>query len=103
MRLPHKVIGPISLWLCWVRLAAAQELAPRAYIITPVHGNALTLTWSFYDGGLNLNGTIPVTGASGTFSVPTISLYHAFSLLGRSANVTASLPYGVGTFSGEVL
>ena len=99
----HKAIGAISLWLCWVRPAAAQELAPRAYLITPLHGNAITLTWSFYQGGLNLSNTIPITGASGTYSVPAISLYHAFSLLGRSANVTVSLPYAIGTFSGNVL
>src|SRR5215469_9134651 len=103
MRLRHKVVGPISLWLCMVRLAAAQDLAPRAYIITPVHGNAVTLTWSFYDGGLNLNGTIPITGATGTYSVSAISLYHAFSFWGRSANITASLPYAIGTFTGNVL
>ena len=103
MRIRHKLVGPISLWLFWVRLAAAQDLAPRAYIITPVHANAVTLTWSFYDGGINLSGSIPITGATGTYSVPTVSLYHAFSFFGRSANVTASLPYGVGTFSGNVL
>src|SRR5215472_4125844 len=103
MRLPHKILGPIALWLGWVCLAAAQELAPRAYIITPVHGNAITLTWSFYDGGVNLNGTIPITGATGTYSVPTVSLYHTLSFLGRSANFTASVPYAVGTFSGNVL
>jgi hypothetical protein len=103
MRIRHKLVGPISLWLFWVRLAAAQDLAPRAYIITPVHANAVTLTWSFYDGGINLSGSIPITGATGTYSVPTFSLYHAFSFFGRSANVTASLPYGVGTFSGNVL
>jgi hypothetical protein len=103
MRIRHKLVGSISLWLFWVRLAAAQDLAPRAYIITPVHANAITLTWSFYDGGINLSGSIPITGATGTYSVPTVSLYHAFSFFGRSANVTASLPYGVGTFSGNVL
>src|SRR5215469_10860151 len=103
MGLCHKVVGPIALWLGWAPLAAAQELAPRAYVITPVHGNAITLTWSFYDGGVNLNGTIPITGATGTYSVPTISFYHAFGFLGHSANVTASLPYAVGTFSGNVI
>jgi hypothetical protein len=50
-----------------------------------------------------LNGTIPITGASGTYHVSIISLYHAFSFWGRSANVTASLPYAVGTFSGKVI
>jgi hypothetical protein len=103
MRIRHKLVVPISLWFFWVRLAAAQDLAPRAYIISPVHANAITLTWSFYDGGINLSGSIPITGATGTYSVPTVSLYHAFSFFGRSANVTASLPYGVGTFSGHVL
>jgi len=81
----------------------AQDLAPRAYLITPVHANALNLTYSFFTGGLNFNGTVPITGATGTYSVPVISYYHAFNLLGRSANITASLPYAVGTFEGEVL
>jgi hypothetical protein len=81
----------------------AQSLAPRAYVITPLHANAVTLTWAFYDGGLNFNGTIPITGATGTYSVPVFSYYHSFSFFGRSANFTGGLPYGVGTFQGAVL
>ena len=82
--------------------AYAQDLAPRAYIITPIHSNAVTLTWGFYDGGLNLNGAAPVKNATGTYNVPVFTVYHSFNFFGRSANVTASLPYAVGTFSGEV-
>lgn len=89
--------------LCIGHATSAQTLAPRAYVITPVDGNAITLSWSFFDGGLNLNGTIPITGATGTYHVPTISYYHAFRLFGRSANITGLLPYGVGTFQGSVL
>jgi len=85
-----------------VRLVA-QDLSPRAYAIAPMHSSAIILTWSFYDGGLNLNGSIPVSGATGTYHVPVLSYYHSFSFFGRSANLTASLPYGVGTFSGKVL
>ena len=92
------VIGVCAMQILW-----AQDLAPRAYIITPLHSNAVTLTWSFYDGGLNFNGTIPITGATGTYNVPVFSYYHSFSFFGRSANITASLPYAVGTFSGSVL
>jgi hypothetical protein len=103
---------PLSAGLCRVVLffmcvtgvkCHAQDLAPRAYIITVVHSNAVTLTYSFYDGGVNFNGTIPITGATGTYSVPVFSYYHSFSFFGRSANLTASLPYGVGTFQGSVL
>ncbi len=84
-------------------VAMAQSLAPRAYVITPVHANAITLSWSYFDGGLNFNGAIPVTGATGTYHVPVLSYYHSFNLFGRSANVVGFLPYGVGTFQGSVL
>jgi len=83
--------------------ATAQDLAPRAYGITPLHTSAITLTWSFYDGGLNFNGTIPITGATGTYHVPVFSYYHSLNFFGHSANITASLPYAVGNFSGNVL
>jgi len=80
----------------------AQDLSPRAYLITPLRSNAVTLSWSFYDGGINLNGSIPVTGATGTYHVPSIAYYRAVGLFGRSANVTVVLPYGIGTFQGDV-
>ena len=81
---------------------SAQDLAPRAYVITPVGFNAITLTWSYFNGGVNLNGTIPVTGATGNFSVSSFTCYHSFDFFGRSANIAASLPYGVGTFQGAL-
>ncbi len=93
----------VCIVLCIGHATRAQTLAPRAYLITPTGGNAITLSWSFYDGGLNLNGAIPITGATGTYHLPTISYYHSFRLFGRSANITGILPYGVGTFQGSVL
>ena len=81
----------------------AQDLTPRAYVIAPVHANAVILSWAFYDGGANFNGTVPITGASGRYNIPVFSFYHSLSFFGRSANITASLPYGVGTFKGSVL
>jgi hypothetical protein len=81
---------------------SAQDLAPRAYVITPVHSNAITITWAFYDGGLNFNGTVPVTNATGTYHVSIFTYYHSLNFFGRSANITASLPYGVGNFQGDV-
>ncbi len=81
---------------------SAQDLAPRAYVITAEHSNAITITWAFYDGGVNFNGTIPVTNATGTYYVSILSYYHSLNFFGRSANITAALPYGVGTFQGDV-
>src|SRR3974390_2163823 len=79
---------------------SAQDLSPRAYVITPTGFNAITMTWSYFNGGVNLNGTIPVTGATGTFNIVSFTYYHSFNLFGRSANIAFSLPYGIGTFQG---
>jgi hypothetical protein len=89
--------------VCLLPALYAQDLAPRAYLITPLHANAVTVTWAFYTGGLNFNGAVPITGATGTYNVPVFSIYHSFNFFGRSANVTASLPYAVGDFTGDVL
>jgi hypothetical protein len=87
-----KLLAKLSLCLvltiCPLRQLYAQSLAPRAYVITPEHANAITLTSSFYDGGLNFDATIPITGATGTYGVPTFSYYHSFRFFGRSANFT---------------
>jgi hypothetical protein len=96
------VLAPLFWLMAMAAQLCAQDLAPRAYVITPVHSNAVTLTWSFYQGGLNFNGTVPITNATGTYYVPTITFYHSISFFGRSANFTASLPYGVGNFQGNV-
>jgi len=84
-------------------LVHAQDLAPRAYVITPVNFNAVTVSWAYFNGGVNFNGSVPITGATGSYSIPIFTCYHAFDFFGRSANVAASLPYGVGNFQGNVL
>jgi hypothetical protein len=86
-----------------VQRSYAQDLAPRAYLITPRHSSAVTLTWSYYNGSLSFNGIIPVKDARGTHNVPVLSVYHSFNFFGRSTNLTASLPYAFGNFTGEVL
>jgi len=79
-----------------------QDLTPRAYVITPVHSNAVVVTDSFFSGNLMFNGTVPITDATANVNAPILSLYHSLNFFGHSANVTASLPYGVGNFKGTV-
>ena len=52
----------------------AQDLAPRAYLITPVHSNAVTLSYSFFTGNLIFDGSVPITGATARVNVPILSL-----------------------------
>src|SRR4051812_2769898 len=100
MRFGLRFLFSLAMLSSFSQALHAQDLAPRAYVITPLHANAVTLTYSFYDGSINYNGVLPATGASGTYGVPILSLYHGFSFFGRSANVVASLPYAVGDFKG---
>jgi hypothetical protein len=80
----------------------AQDLSPRAYIITPVRSNAVTVGNIFNDGELLFEGTVPITDATGRLNMPNLTLYRSLSVLGRSANVAATLVYGVGNFEGTV-
>jgi hypothetical protein len=76
-------------------LLKAQDLSPRAYVITPLHSNAVTLTYSYYSGSIQLNGVLPDASATGTYSVPIFTYYHSFGMFGRSSNLNIAIPYGI--------
>jgi Putative MetA-pathway of phenol degradation len=97
-----KVVLSAAIAVASLETLSAQDLSPRAYVITPLHSNAVILTWSFYDGSINFNGALPVSDATGRYNVPIFSYYHSFDFFGRSANVVASLPYGIGNFEGTI-
>src|SRR5689334_4315072 len=92
----------VLLCLFCARGISAQDLAPRAYLITPLHSNAVTLTYSFYDGNIIFDGNLPITDSSARINVSVLSAYHSFNLFGRTASFLVSLPYGVGNFHGNV-
>lgn len=90
-----------AIFLC--HLAFSQDLAPRAYVITPIRSNAIVATYSFFSGNLDFQGAVPIADATAKANVPILAFYHSFRAFGRSANVTVSLPYGEGNFQGKVL
>lgn len=88
--------------LCSFQLVA-QDLAPRAYIITPIHSNALTLADSLNSGNLILDGAIPISDAHATVSVSIFNYSHSLSFFGRTASFLAAVPYGIGNFHGTLM
>jgi hypothetical protein len=60
-------------------LCHGQDLTPRAYVITPVHSNAIILTYNFSDGGVLFDNSVPITNATATLDVPSFSYYHSLS------------------------
>jgi hypothetical protein len=81
---------------------SAQDLVPRAYVITPAGSNAVILSYARNSGDLVFDSSVQIDNGSGTFQTPVLSYYHSLSLLGRSANVVVAQPYAVGNFQGEV-
>jgi hypothetical protein len=103
MRTVSKLVLLAVIAACPLRALHAQDLAPRAYVITPVHSNAILFTYSFLHGGILFNDAIPITDATATIHVSIFTYYHSLNFFGRSANFTASLPYGVGRFQGTFI
>jgi len=81
---------------------AAQDLTPRAYFPTPVSSNAVIVTYALSDGDVVFDATLPVENSTGRIHAAAVSYYYAFGFFGRSANVAATLPLGVGDVRGEV-
>jgi hypothetical protein len=73
--------------LGFAHAATAQDLTPRAYLITPVGTNATILTYSNLEGNLDFNGAVPITGATAKVNLAVASYYHSLDFFGRSANV----------------
>jgi hypothetical protein len=89
--------------LCLVsRVLNGQGLSPRAYVVSPVHFNAVTLTYTLQDGNVVFDTSIPITGSTGRIGTETATLFHSFNFFGRSANLNVSLPYSIGHFQADV-
>lgn len=83
-------------------VCVGQDLAPRAYIVVPIHSNAVVLSYSYLNGSVLFDPSIPITDATSQVNFTAISLFHTLNFFGRSSSITATLPYGVGNFQGLV-
>jgi hypothetical protein len=62
---------------CGGSLAFGQDLAPRAYLITPSGANAVTLSYSFNDGSVFVDPSLPIEDLKITFQTQAISYYRS--------------------------
>jgi hypothetical protein len=58
------------------------------------------LNYSYSDNGLLFNNTLPVTDGTAKVHIAVITYFHTLNFFGRSANITASLPYGIANYRG---
>jgi hypothetical protein len=62
----------------------------------------VNLTYSYLDGSVIFDGTVPITEATARVNISILSFSHSMNFFSRTANFTASLPYGAGNFRGTV-
>src|SRR5260370_16672497 len=73
----------------------AQDLSPRAYVITAIHSNAVTLTYSYYSGSIQLNGAWADASAPATSTVPIFPYHHSFPPSPPPPHPTLALPSAI--------
>jgi hypothetical protein len=73
--------------------AQGQELEPRAFANTPVGLNFLLAGYSYIDGTVALNVTLPVENAKVRSHSGTLAYIRAFDLAGMSSKVGVIVPF----------
>ena len=83
-------------------VGSGQDLAPRAYLITPVGTNAVTFGYMYNTGSVFVDPSLPIEDLKIQFQAQTLSYYRALGWWGRSSNLTVLIPYVLGTAQGKV-
>ncbi|HTH50793.1 MAG TPA: hypothetical protein VL501_02605, partial [Pyrinomonadaceae bacterium] len=73
-----RVIVLVLLSLAPIVSLRSQDLAPRAYVITPSGANAVNVTYSYFNGNIDFNGAIPLTDTKGVYHVAILSYYRSW-------------------------
>ena len=82
--------------------AAAQELEPGAYTVSPVGINVFNVGYVFNTGDVNFDQSLPVEEASATIHTASLSYARAMGLAGRSATLLVAFPLVDGHLEGLV-
>jgi hypothetical protein len=85
--------------------AHAQELEPRAYSNAPVGFNFVVVGYSYSQGGLSLDPSLPVDDAKLEIHSALFAYARVFGVCGKSGKLDVVVPYsklsGRGTVAGE--
>jgi hypothetical protein len=79
-----------------------QDLDPRAYAKVPVNITVVIAGFSYSDGGIVTDATLPLEDLKAKIGAPSLGVVRSFSLLGRTAQVSCALPYAWGEASAKV-
>jgi hypothetical protein len=85
------------------RTAAAQELEPGAYTVSPVGVNVVGAAYSLNKGDVSFDPSLPIDQAHATTQTLALSFTRAVNLAGRSGTFLVALPLFTGHVEGLYL
>ena len=80
----------------------AQELEHRAYSVSPHGVNFVVFTYDRSTGDINFDPSLPLEDVTATINTMGVGYLRSLNVLGRSANITVSLPILNGSIQGLV-
>jgi len=83
--------------------AWAQQLEPRAYSVSPTGVNIVLIGYTHAAGDLNFDPSIPIDNGSARINATVLGYFRSLNVFGRSANVSAAVPYSWGHLQGNYL
>jgi hypothetical protein len=101
MRYLYTYLIVISLFLL-AEKSRAQDLDPRAYARIPVNITAVVAGFGYSQGGIVTDATLPLEDLEAKIGSPSLAVVRSFSLLGKTAQVSAALPYAWGDASATI-
>jgi hypothetical protein len=81
---------------------AAQDLDPRAYSRVPVNLNFVITGFTFSDGEVVTDPTLPVQNIKASIFTPSVGFAHTFSMFKLTSQALVAVPYSWAKVSGEV-
>jgi hypothetical protein len=101
MKYFYTCIFTISL-LFTIEKSYGQDLDPRAYARIPVNVTVVVAGFGYSTGGIVTDATLPVKDLSAKIGAPSLAVVRSFSLFGKTAQVSAALPYAWGDASATI-
>ncbi len=81
----------------------AQDLDPRAYLWLPIKTNTVVTGYSFSQGGVVTDPTLPIEDLEATVHGASLGYVHTFGLFGLTSSAMVAVPYSWVEASGKVV
>ena len=91
----------VLIWLLAVP-AAAQDMEPKAYSASPVGANFLIAGYTWSNGAVVFDPTLPVTDVHANVEGGVLGVGHSFDLFGNLALASVALPYATADLTGKI-